>query len=176
MGRHVPNETILQARKIRDEKGYSYNYILDKSSERGNYTSLSTIRRFFNDDITKHHFSYQAAQGILDVVFDVGSKTEGQVAPETLDVFKDSIKELHRQLDEERAAHQEALRMQKELYESQIAKINEQIAEVVNQNRNKIDFIKDELEKTNAQIRMKDDRIDRLFSLLELARGLKTSE
>ena len=157
--RNVPKETILQARKLREEKGYSYQYIVDKAEELGVYTSMSTVRRFFTDNVNEHNFGYQAVQGILDVVFDIDSETKGNVAPETADALKHAITELHKQLDEQRAAYKAALELQKEQYSAQILQI-------LTENEKKIDFIKDEVAALRKQIEIKDRRLDERDALL----------
>ena len=65
-------EIIIKLKEVREEKGLSYNDILDLLEENGDYLSKSTLSRVFADGSENNTFNYDIsirpiAKALLDI-------------------------------------------------------------------------------------------------------------
>ena len=156
MNKHISNEMIISAHHLRIELGMSYQEIFDACEEIGLHTPMSTIRRFFSEDATQHKFAASTVQGIIAVLGDTRHKTKGLTGPESVDFLKEIIaykNMIIEELDAQVAAHEEEMQRLKEQYTTRTY-------EIVAENQNKIDFIKEQMSAFKQQIDIKDRRMD----------------
>lgn len=144
-------DVILKLKEVREEKGLSYNDILDLMEKNGEYLSKSTLSRVFADGSEEIKFRYEdtirpIANALLDI--ETIEETDGMDirAMKSLLKYKiERIEELERQVE-----HLEAsLNKEKLKYHEKLDKEREQ-------SRRSIEFLKD-------QISLKDKRMDQLL-------------
>lgn len=157
---YVSAEMIKRAQQLRKDLGFTLQSVVDESEKIGHPVSMSTVRRFFADDATKHKFAVVTVQGILSVLGQTQDKTEGMTTPEQVDFLKEIIsfdRKIIEELDEKIAAMQQ-------LHETEINSIrcahSEQIYNTVTENQQRLDFLKSTIEDFKRQIEVKDRRMD----------------
>jgi transcriptional regulator with XRE-family HTH domain len=144
-------EIIIELKKVREEKGLSYNDILDLMEENGDYLSKSTLSRVFADGSEEVSFRYEEtirpiANALLDIERIEDDDTLDTRAMKSLLKYKaDKIEELERKLEQMELV----LAEEKNKYHEKIDKEREQ-------SRRSIEFLKE-------QISLKDKRMDMLL-------------
>lgn len=144
-------EIIIQLKKVREEKGFSYNDILDLMEENGDYLSKSTLSRVFADGSEEVSFRYEEtirpiANALLDIENIEDDDNMDVRAMKSLLKYKiERIEELERQVDQLELS----LAEEKVKYHERMDKERERF------NRS-IDFLKN-------QIDLKDKRMDQLL-------------
>lgn len=145
-------DIILQLKEVREEKGLSYNDILDLMEKNGDFLSKSTISRVFADGSEEMNFRYEEtikpiANALLDIENIEDDDTIDTKAMKALLKFKSQrISEMERQIEQlETALDKEKIRANEKL---------EQERERFNRS---IDFLKE-------QISLKDKRMDLLLN------------
>lgn len=145
-------DIIIQLKKVREEKGLSYNDILDLMEQNGDYLSKSTLSRVFAEGSEEVSFRYEEtirpiANALLDIE-NIETEDSGEVqAMKSILKFKmERIEELEREIEklelslaEEKVKHHEKIDKERENY-----------------NRS-IEFLKN-------QINLKDKRMDQLLN------------
>ena len=144
-------DVILKLKEVREEKGLSYNDILDLMEKNGEYLSKSTLSRVFAEGSEEIKFRYEdtirpIANALLDIENNEDDDDMGIRAMKSLLKFKmQRIEELERQVE-----HLEAsLNKEKVKYHEKLDKEREQ-------SRRSIEFLKE-------QISLKDKRMDQLL-------------
>lgn len=147
-------EIIIELKKVREEKGLSYNDILDLMEENGDYLSKSTLSRVFADGSEEVSFRYEEtirpiANALLDIERIEDDDTLDTRAMKSLLKYKaDKIEELERKIEQLELANAE----EKIKYHEKLDKEREQ-------SRRSIEFLKE-------QISLKDKRMDMLLDAI----------
>lgn len=144
-------DVILKLKEVREEKGLSYNDILDLMEKNGDFLSKSTLSRVFAEGSEEIKFRYEdtirpIANALLDIEHIEETDDMDIQAMKLLLKYKiQRIEELERQVE-----HLEsALNKEKIKYHEKLDKEREQ-------SRRSIEFLKD-------QISLKDKRMDQLL-------------
>lgn len=144
-------DVILKLKEVREEKGLSYNDILDLMEKNGEYLSKSTLSRVFAEGSEEIKFRYEdtirpIANALLDIETIEETDDMDIRAMKSLLKYKiERIEELEHQVE-----HLEAsLNKEKLKYHEKLDKEREQ-------SRRSIEFLKD-------QISLKDKRMDQLL-------------
>lgn len=144
-------DVILKLKEVREEKGLSYNDILDLMEKNGEYLSKSTLSRVFAEGSEEIKFRYEdtirpIANALLDIETIEETDDMDIRAMKSLLKYKiERIEELERQVE-----HLEAsLNKEKVKYHEKLDKEREQ-------SRRSIEFLKE-------QISLKDKRMDQLL-------------
>ena len=144
-------DVILKLKEVREEKGLSYNDILDLMEKNGEYLSKSTLSRVFAEGSEEIKFRYEdtirpIANALLDIENNEDDDDMGIRAMKSLLKFKmQRIEELERQVEQ----HDASLNTEKVKYHEKLDKEREQ-------SRRSIEFLKE-------QISLKDKRMDQLL-------------
>lgn len=157
---YVSAEMIVRAQQLRKDLGFTLQSVVDESEKIGHPVSMSTVRRFFAEDATKHKFAVDTVQGIFAVLGQTHDKTEGMTAPEQVDFLKNIIAfqnnlviELENKIHSNQQHYHDQMKKLKDEY-------MEQALTAVQENQRKIDFIKSTVEDFKKQIEVKDRRMD----------------
>lgn len=133
-------DIIVQLKKVREEKGLSYNDILDLMENNGDYLSKSTLSRVFADGSEEVSFRYDEtirpiANALLDIENIEDDDTMDTRAMKSLLKYKiDRIEELERQVEklelslaEEKVKYHERMDAEREQYSKRIEFLLNQI-------------------------------------------------
>ena len=134
-------DVILKLKEVREEKGLSYNDILDLMEKNGDFLSKSTLSRVFAEGSEEIRFRYEdtirpIANALLDIETIEDTDNMDTKAMKTLLKYKiQRIEELEQQvehlenaLNKEKIKYHEKLDDQRELYDSRIEFLKEQIS------------------------------------------------
>lgn len=144
-------DIIIQLKKVREEKGLSFNDILQLMEDNGDYLSKSTLSRVFADGSEESSFKYEEtirpiANALLDIDEIEDDDNVDTVAIKTILKYKiDRIEELEQLLEKKEL----------ELAEEKV-KYHEKLDKEREQSRRSIEFLKE-------QISLKDKRMDQLL-------------
>lgn len=145
-------DIIIKLKEVRDEKGYSYNDILDMMEKNGDYLAKSTISRVFSEGSEDLSFRYDEtirpiAKVLLDMENIEDDDTLDEKAMKSLLKYKiQRIEELEKQIEAlEIALDKEKIRAYEELEDKQA------------QWAKTLEFLKE-------QISLKDKRMDMLLN------------
>ena len=146
-------DIVKRLKKVREENGLSYQRIFDLVQESGNYVSLSTIRRVFED----------------------GSESYGWQYENTLKPIAAAVLGAYSPPDE--AAEDVAETMQAIIdYKSmRIRELENQLARMEESYKRRLDFVKNQIVLKDARIDRRDDMIEKLLDavLQQYKGGLK---
>lgn len=133
-------DIILQLKKVREEKGLSYNDILDLMEDNGDYLSKSTLSRVFAEGSEEVSFRYEETiRPIANALLDIENIEEDDNmdvrAMKSLLKYKiERIEELERQVErlelslaEEKVKYHEKLDAEREQYSKRIEFLINQI-------------------------------------------------
>lgn len=144
-------DIIIKLKEVREEKGYSFNDILELMEKNGDFLSKSTLSRVFADGSEDQGFRYEItirpiAKALLDIENIEDDDTMDVKAMKSLLKYKiQKIEELEQQIERlESAADKEKLKYHERI-EAETAKFQKSL-----------DFLKE-------QIGLKDKRIDQLL-------------
>lgn len=144
-------DVILKLKEVREEKGLSYNDILDLMEKNGDFLSKSTLSRVFADGSEEIKFRYEdtirpIANALLDIDnIEEEDSTDVKTMKSLLKYKNDRILELEKQVrDLETALDKQKIRANEKL-ESERDKFNRSI-----------EFLKE-------QVNLKDKRMDLLL-------------
>lgn len=132
------SDIVMNLKKVREENGLSYQRIFDLVQESGNYVSISTIRRVFEEGSESYGWQYEntlkpIAAAVLGA-YSPPDETAGDVA-DTMQAIID--------------------------YKSlRIRELEDQLARSEDSYKRRLEFIK-------HQIALKDERIDRRDAMIE---------
>lgn len=134
-------DIVRRLKKVREENGLSYQRIFDLVQESGNYVSLSTIRRVFED----------------------GSESYGWQYENTLKPIAAAVLGAYSPPDE--AAEDVAETMQAIIdYKSmRIRELENQLARMEESYKRRLDFVKNQIVLKDARIDRRDDMIEKLL-------------
>ena len=134
-------DVILKLKEVREEKGLSYNDIHDLMEKNGDFLSKSTLSRVFAEGSEEIRFRYEdtirpIANALLDIETIEDTDNMDTKAMKTLLKYKiQRIEELEQQvehlensLNKEKIKYHEKLDAQRELYDSRIEFLKEQIS------------------------------------------------
>lgn len=145
-------DVILELKAVRDEKGLSYNDIMKKLEEEGQYPiSKSTIARVFSDGSEDLNFDYERtirpiANALLDIeTIEDTDDTDTKGMKSILKYKAARISELEAQVSELKAA-----------VANEKVKYHERLDKERDQHQRSIEFLKN-------QIELKDKRMDQLM-------------
>lgn len=133
-------EIITKLKKVREEEGLSYQRILELVEKNGEYVSLSTVKRVFEDGSEAYGFQYEnTLKPIANAVLGIYEQTEtANVTANEVDALKAII----------------------EYKSDKVAELQAQLARTEESYKRRIDFLKEQIAK-------KDERIDRRDSMIE---------
>lgn len=148
-------DIILKLKEVREEKGLSYNDILDLMEKNGDFLSKSTISRIFADGSEEMSFRYEETiRPIANALLDV----------ETIEDSDDIDTRAMKSLMKYKIQRIEELEKQIEQMKSDFAEEKLQLLEKMNEEREawsrSIDFLKE-------QVGYKDKRMDILLESVQ---------
>lgn len=133
-------DIISRLKKIREENDLSYKKIVDMVEKNGEYVSLSTVRRVFEDGSEAYGYQYDnTLRPIADAVLGVYGEPDG------IDDDNDTV---------------EALRAVIRYKNERLKELESRLKQTEESYRRRLDFVKE-------QIALKDSRIDRRDSMIE---------
>lgn len=144
-------DVILKLKEVREEKGYSYNDILNLMEKNGDFLSKSTISRVFADGSEESSFRYEEtirpiAKALLDIEdIEEDDNTDVRAMKSLLKYKIERIEELERKIEQ----LETSLAKEKVKYHEKLDKERDQF-------QRSIDFLKN-------QIDLKDKRMDQLL-------------
>lgn len=147
-------DLIMKLKEVREEKGYSYNDIIEMMEKNGDYLAKSTLSRVFAEGSEELSFRYEEtirpiANALLDIENIEDTDDMDVKAMKSLLKYKiQRIEELERQIEH----LQSALDKEKIKYHEKIDKEREQF-------QRSIDFLKN-------QVDLKDKRMDLLLEAI----------
>lgn len=134
-------DLILKLKEVREEKGFSYNDILELMEKNGDYLAKSTISRVFAEGSEEQGFRYEEtirpiANALLDIENDEETDDMDVRAMKALLKYKiQRIEELEQQieqlktaLDKEKIKYHEKLDEKQEQFQRSIEFLKEQVA------------------------------------------------
>lgn len=134
-------DVILKLKEVREEKGLSYNDILDLMEKNGDFLSKSTLSRVFAEGSEEIRFRYEdtirpIANALLDIETIEDTDNMDTKAMKTLLKYKiQRIEELEQQvehlenaLNKEKIKHHEKLDEERALYNRRVDFLKEQIS------------------------------------------------
>lgn len=134
-------DIIIQLKKVREEKGLSYNDILDLMELNGDYLSKSTLSRVFAEGSEEVSFRYEEtirpiANALLDIQRIEADDTPEMQAMKTLiqknermiEGLQQQITELKLQADEDKLRAHEKMEHEREAWGRSIEFLKEQIS------------------------------------------------
>ena len=132
---------IVELKEVREEKGYSYNDILEMMEKNGDFLSKSTISRVFADGSEEMSFRYEEtirpiAKALLDIENIEDTDDMDTKAMKTLLKYKiQRIEELESQiehlktlLDKEKIKYHEKMDEERKIYNERIDFLKEQVS------------------------------------------------
>lgn len=135
------NEVILQIKKVREEKGFSFSKILSMMEENGDYMSKSTISRVFADGSEKMNFRYEETiRPIAKVLLDIENiedddsldtkalKSLLKYKIERIEQLEAENEQLKADLDKERLKAHEKFAKERQLMNDRIEFLTSQVA------------------------------------------------
>lgn len=144
-------DIIIELKKVREEKGLSYNDILDLMEENGDYLSKSTLSRVFADGSENVSFRYEEtirpiANALLDIEhIEEDDPSNIKAAKQILLLKKARIQELEKEVED----------LELKLSEEKV-KRHEEIDKIREEHKARTDFLIN-------QISLKDKRMDQLL-------------
>ena len=134
-------DIILQLKQVREERGLSYNDILDMMERNGDYLSKSTLSRVFSDGSEEVSFRYEEtirpiANALLDIEtiedednMDVRAmKSLLKYKMSVIEDLEQKITELKAELDREKVKAHEKLDKEREQHQRSIEFLTNQIS------------------------------------------------
>ena len=134
-------DIITQLKEVREEKGLSYNDILELMEKNGDYLSKSTISRVFADGSEEMSFRYEEtirpiANALLDVeniedTDDIDTKAMKSLLKykiQRIEELEKQIEKLESALDKEKIKYHEKLDKERLQFEKSLNFLKEQVA------------------------------------------------
>ena len=145
---------ITTLKKVRQENGLSYQRIIELVEQNGEYVSMSTVKKVFEDGSETFGFQYERtlkpiADAVLGIYSDTAIVSEDEVA-----ALKAIIQYKGERITE---------------LEARLEQIEEQYAD-------RLAFLKEQIMKKDERIDRRDQMIERLLAVLISERGFPASE
>ena len=134
-------DIIIKLKEVREEKGYSYNDIMEMMEKNGDYLAKSTLSRVFAEGSEEQSFRYEEtirpiAKALLDIEniedtdnMDVKAmKSLLKYKIERIEELEKQIEQLQTALDKEKIKHHEKLDEERERFNRSIDFLKEQVA------------------------------------------------
>lgn len=134
-------DLILKLKEVREEKGLSYNDILDLMEQNGDFLSKSTISRVFADGSEEMSFRYEEtirpiAKALLDIenleeTDDLDTKAMKALLKykiQRIEELEQQIEQLNSALDKEKIKYHEKMDAEREVWGRSIEFLKEQIS------------------------------------------------
>ena len=134
-------DLIVKLKEVREEKGYSYNDIMELMEKNGDYLAKSTLSRVFADGSEEMSFRYEEtirpiAKALLDIENiedddNMDVKAMKSLLKYKIHVIEDlekQIEHLQSALDKEKIKHHEKLEKEREAFNRSIEFLKEQVA------------------------------------------------
>ena len=136
-------DIVSKLKKVREENGLSYQKIVDLVEKNGDYVSLSTVKRVFEDGSEAYGFQFEnTLKPIANAVLGIYSETD-IVSVSEVDALKAVV-----------------------AYKSdRISELESQLNRTEDSYRRRLDFLKE-------QITLKDQRIDKRDAMIERLLGV----
>ena len=131
-------EIVTNLKRVREENGLSYQKIVEMVENNGEYVSLSTVRRVFEDGSESYGFQFD--------------NTLRPIANAVLGIYSDT--------DVVSASEVEALKSIVSYKSDRIVELESQLKRTEDSYRRRLDFLK-------HQISLKDERIDKRDAMIE---------
>ena len=137
-------EIISKLKKVREENGLSYQKIVDLVEKNGDYVSLSTVKRVFEDGSESYGFQFE--------------NTLKPIANAVLGVYSDT--------DIVSASEVEGLKSLVAYKASKITELEAHIERLEESYRRRLDFLKEQIALKDARIDKRDAMIERLLGVI----------
>ena len=134
-------DVIIKLKEVREEKGLSFNDILDLMEKNGNYLAKSTLSRVFADGSEEWNFKYEETiRPIANALLDIENEEETddldtkalkallKFKIERIEELEQQIEQLESALDKEKIKSHEKLDEERERFNRSIDFLKEQIA------------------------------------------------
>ena len=162
-------EIIIKLKEVREEKGLSYNDILDLMEKNGDFLSKSTISRIFAEGSEEMSFRYEEtirpiANALLDIENQEDTDNLDTKAMKTLLKYKiQRIEELEKEverleaaLDKEKVKYHEKMDKEREQFQRSLDFLKEQVA----YKDKRMDLL---LDSVQAKDKLHQDMLDKLL-------------
>ena len=136
-------DIITKLKKVREENGLSYQKIVELVEKNGDYVSLSTVKRVFED----------------------GSEAYGFQFENTLKPIANAVLGIYSETDIVSASEVDALKAVVAYKSDRISELEAQLSRTEESYRRRLDFLKE-------QISLKDQRIDKRDAMIERLLGV----
>ena len=136
-------EIVTKLKRVREENGLSYQKIVELVEKNGEYVSLSTVKRVFED----------------------GSESYGFQFENTLKPIANAVLGIYSETDIVSASEVEALKAVISYKSDRITELEARIERIEESYRRRLDFLKN-------QISLKDERIDKRDAMIERLVGV----
>lgn len=137
-------EIITNLKRVREENGLSYQKIVEMVENNGEYVSLSTVRRVFEDGSESYGFQFD--------------NTLRPIANAVLGIYSDT--------DIVSASEVEALKSIVSYKSDRIVELESQLKRTEDSYRRRLDFLKNQISLKDERIDKRDAMIERLISVI----------
>ena len=154
-------DIIVKLKEVREEKGYSYNDILDLMEKNGDFLAKSTLSRVFAEGSEELSFKYEEtirpiANALLDIdTIEEDDTLDTQAMKLMLQFKNNKITELEASLNYEKVKHHEKLEKEREQSRRSIEFLKEQIS----YKDKRIDFLLEAVFEKDKQLRELFDKV-----------------
>ena len=137
-------DIVSKLKKVREENGLSYQKIVELVEKNGDYVSLSTVKRVFEDGSESYGFQFEnTLKPIANAVLGIYSETDIVSASE-VDALKSIV-----------------------AYKSdRITELEARLERTEDSYRRRLDFLKDQITLKDQRIDKRDAMIERLLSVI----------
>ena len=162
-------DLIIKLKEVREEKGLSYNDILDLMEKNGDYLAKSTLSRVFAEGSEELSFKYEEtirpiANALLDIenIEDTDNmdtkamKSLLKYKIERIEELEKKIMELETSLDKQKIRASEKLEEERERFNRSIEFLKEQVA----YKDKRMDFLLEAVQKKDA---LHEEMLDKLL-------------
>lgn len=148
-------EIITKLKKVRADNGLSFQRIVELVEQNGDYVSVSTVKRVFEEGSETYGFQYEntlrpiacAVLGIYDDS-EAASADEADTMKAIIEYKTERIEELMAKLKQAEEAYTQQLQRSEESY------------------KRRIEFLKRQIELKDSRIDRRDDMIERLLDTI----------
>ena len=142
-------DIVSKLKKVREENGLSYQKIVELVEKNGDYVSLSTVKRVFEDGSEAYGFQFE--------------NTLKPIANAVLGIYSDT--------DIVSASEVDALKSIVAYKSDRITELEARIERIEDSYRRRLDFLKEQISLKDQRIDKRDDMIERLLSVILAKNG-----
>lgn len=145
------SDIIRELKKVREENGLSYQKIVDMVAQNGDYVSMSTVKKVFEEGSENFGYQYDnTIRPIASALLGIYSNTKSEASAAEADAMKAIID-----------------------YKSEkIYSLQQQLDKMEERYDKRVEFLKNQIERKDTIIDKRDDMITKLIDvIIEMKRG-----